>query len=86
MHIIYVDVLAQVSYCQIASSVVIRPSVTFRILNFVVQSKFLVVDFCVVMLHFGFFCGCRGFCQRTESDPFLFSSFLEPLEGFDKAW
>ena len=21
---------------------------------------------------FGFFCGCRGFCQRTESDLFLF--------------
>ena len=21
---------------------------------------------------FGYFCGCRGFCHRTESDPFLF--------------
>ena len=28
--------------------------------------------FCVVI--FGFFCGCRGFCHRTESDLFLFLS------------
>ena len=26
----------------------------------------------VVTLFFGFFCGCRGFCHRTESDLFLF--------------
>ena len=24
------------------------------------------------MLLFGLFCGCRGFCHRTESDLFLF--------------
>ena len=28
--------------------------------------------FYVVLLFFGFFCGCRGFCHRTESDLFLF--------------
>ena len=28
--------------------------------------------FYVVTLVFGFFCGCRGFCHRTESDLFLF--------------
>ena len=28
--------------------------------------------FCVVVSIFGFFCGCRGFCHRTESDLFLF--------------
>ena len=28
--------------------------------------------FCVVTLLFGFFCGCRGFCHRSESDLFLF--------------
>ena len=28
--------------------------------------------FFVVMLLFGFFCGWRGFCHRTESDLFLF--------------
>ena len=28
--------------------------------------------FCVVTLLFGFFCGCRVFCHRTESDLFLF--------------
>ena len=28
--------------------------------------------FCVVTLVFGFFCQCRGFCHRTESDLFLF--------------
>ena len=28
--------------------------------------------FCVVTLLFGFFCGCKGFCHRTESDLFLF--------------
>ena len=27
--------------------------------------------FCVVTLFFWFFCGCRGFCHRTESDLFL---------------
>ena len=27
--------------------------------------------FCVVTLLFGFFCQCRGFCHRTESDLFL---------------
>ena len=27
--------------------------------------------FCVVTLLFGFFCRCRGFCHRTESDRFL---------------
>ena len=30
------------------------------------------IAFYVVMLFFGLFCGCRGFCHRTESDPFLF--------------
>ena len=29
---------------------------------------------CVVTLLFGFFCGCRGFCHKTESDLFLFLS------------
>ena len=29
--------------------------------------------FGVVTLLFGFFCGCRGFCHRTESDLLLFS-------------
>ena len=29
--------------------------------------------FYVVALLFVFFCGCRGFCHRTESDLFLFS-------------
>ena len=28
--------------------------------------------FYVVTLLFGLFCGCRGFCHRTESDLFLF--------------
>ena len=28
--------------------------------------------FCVVTLLFKFFCGCRGFCHKTESDLFLF--------------
>ena len=28
--------------------------------------------FCVFTLIFGFFCGCRGFCYRTESGLFLF--------------
>ena len=28
--------------------------------------------FCVVMLLFGFFCGCKGFYPSTESDLFLF--------------
>ena len=27
---------------------------------------------CVVTLLFGYFCQCRGFCHRTESDLFLF--------------
>ena len=31
--------------------------------------------FCVVMLIFGFFCGCRGFCHKTESDLFFFVLF-----------
>ena len=30
------------------------------------------MEFCVVTLFFGFFCWCRGFCHRTESDIFLF--------------
>ena len=29
---------------------------------------------CVVTFPFLYFCWCRGFCQRTESDLFLFSS------------
>ena len=29
--------------------------------------------FIVVTLLFGLFCGCRGFCHRTESDLFPFS-------------
>ena len=29
--------------------------------------------FCVVTLLFGFFCRCKGFCHRAESDLFLFS-------------
>ena len=28
--------------------------------------------FYVVTLRFGLFCGCRGFCHKTESDLFLF--------------
>ena len=28
--------------------------------------------FCVVTLLFGVFCGCKGFCHRTESDIFFF--------------
>ena len=28
--------------------------------------------FCVVTLLFGFFCWCKGICNRTESDLFLF--------------
>ena len=28
---------------------------------------------CVVTLLFGFFCRCKGFCHRAESDLFLFS-------------
>ena len=31
--------------------------------------------FYVVPLVYGFFCGCRGFGHRTESDPFLFSYY-----------
>ena len=27
---------------------------------------------CVVTLLFGFFCRCKGFCHRAESDLFLF--------------
>ena len=38
------------------------------------QSKFLVAFFVVVTLLFGFFCGRRGFCYRTESDLFPFFS------------
>ena len=37
--------------------------------------------FCVVTLLFGFFCECRGFCHRTESDLFLFP----PLETKDQS-
>ena len=37
------------------------------------EFEVLVVFFYVVTLLFGFFCGCRGFCHRTESDLFLFS-------------
>ena len=33
--------------------------------------------FYVVMLLFGFFCGCRGFCHRTESDLFPFLSWIK---------
>ena len=50
------------SFCQL--TVLSRSSI-------VVKSKFLW-RFCVVMLLFGFFCGWRGFCHRTESDLFLF--------------
>ena len=32
--------------------------------------------FYVVTMLLGFFCGCRGFCHRTESDLFLFSQKL----------
>ena len=32
--------------------------------------------FYVVTLLFGLFCGCRGFCHRTESDLFLFLLLL----------
>ena len=39
----------------------------------VVKSKFLVVFFYVVTLLLGFFCMCRCFCHRTESDLFLLS-------------
>ena len=35
------------------------------------RSKFLVA-FYVVMLLFGVFCGCKGFCKRTESNLFTF--------------
>ena len=34
--------------------------------------KVFVGVFYVVTLLFGFFCRCRGFCHRTESDLFLF--------------
>ena len=30
---------------------------------------------CVVTLLLGFFCRCKGFCHRAESDLFLFSSY-----------
>ena len=33
--------------------------------------------FCVVTLVFGVFCGCRGFCHRTESDLCLFLSLYQ---------
>ena len=36
---------------------------------------------CVVTLLFGFFCRCRGFCHRTESDLFLFLFFF--LQNID---
>ena len=32
---------------------------------------------CVLTLLFGFFCRCKGFCHRAESDLFLFSHYLE---------
>ena len=32
----------------------------------------VLVAFFVVTLLFGFFCRCRGFCHRTESDLYLF--------------
>ena len=35
-------------------------------------SNFLVTILYVVTMLFGFFCGCRVFCHRTESDLFLF--------------
>ena len=35
--------------------------------------------FCVVWLRFRFFCGCKGFCHRTESDIFLFLLFGAPV-------
>ena len=38
--------------------------------------------FYVVTMFFGFFHGCRGFCHRTESDPFLFLM----LSVTGKAW
>ena len=40
-------------------------------------SKFLVAFLYVVTMLFGFFCGCRGFCHRTESDLFPFLLFIE---------
>ena len=36
--------------------------------------------FCVVTLLFWFFCGCSGFCHRTESDLFLFLPTLEHMQ------
>ena len=44
---------------------------------FVGYRKIPVISTCVEVewiapLLFGFFCGCRGFCHRTESDLFLF--------------
>ena len=36
----------------------------------------ILVPFYVVTLFFGFFFGCRGFCDRTESDLFLFLLWL----------
>ena len=36
------------------------------------QSLSFLWRFCVVAMSFGFFCGRRGFCHRTESDIFLF--------------
>ena len=32
---------------------------------------------CVVTLLFGFFCRCKGFCHRAESDLFLFSTYIK---------
>ena len=35
---------------------------------------------CVVTLLFGFFCRCKGFCHRAESDLFLFSVINAMME------
>ena len=35
--------------------------------------------FCVVTLLFGFFCRCRGFSHRIESDIFLFLFIIKTL-------
>ena len=34
-------------------------------------------------MHFGLFCGCRGFCHRTESDLFLFVRLVTGLSDKD---
>ena len=40
----------------------------------------------VVTLLFGFFCGCRGFCYRTESDIFLFLYDQERSKAVVTIW